>query len=180
MLGSHGLFTWGDSAYESYVNTLEVIEKCADYLEQNYGKRRPVFGGMSLKSLPKEDRLKQAATLAPILRGLCSSERRMIGHFTDDERVLEFTNSHDLAKLAPMGTSCPDHFLRTKISPLVLNLATEEDLSDAKATKEKLLPAFEAYRKMYSDYYYTCRHEDSPAIGYVYFRQRQTDRTRSR
>ena len=164
MLGSHGLFTWGDTAYESYVNTLEVIEKCADYLEQNYGKRRPVFGGMSLKSLPKEDRLKQAATLAPILRGLCSSERRMIGHFTDDERVLEFTNSHDLTKLAPMGTSCPDHFLRTKISPLVLNLATEEDLSDAKATKEKLLPAFEAYRKMYSDYYYTYRHEDSPAI----------------
>lgn len=164
MLGSHGLFTWGDTAYESYVSTLEVIEKCAEYLEQNYGKRRPVFGGMNIKSLPKEDRLKQAAALAPTLRGLCSSHTSMIGHFTDDERVLEFTNSHDLARLAPMGTSCPDHFLRTKISPLVLNLATDENLSDAKATKEKLLPAFEAYRKMYSDYYYTCRHENSPAI----------------
>lgn len=164
MLGSHGLFTWGDTAYESYVNTLEVIEKCAEYLEQNYGKKRPVFGGMNMKSLPKEDRLKQAATLAPTLRGLCSSKTRMVGHFTDDERVLEFTNSHDLAKLAPMGTSCPDHFLRTKISPLVLNLATDENLSDAKAIKEKLLPAFEEYRKMYSDYYFTCRHENSPAI----------------
>jgi len=164
MLGSHGLFTWGDTAYESYVNTLEVIEKCAEYLEQNYGKKRPVFGGMNIKSLPKEDRLKQAATLAPTLRGLCSSKTRMVGHFTDDERVLEFTNSHDLAKLAPMGTSCPDHFLRTKISPLVLNLATDENLSDAKAIKEKLLPAFEEYRKMYSDYYFTCRHENSPAI----------------
>ncbi len=164
MLGSHGLFTWGDTAYESYVNTLEVIEKCAEYLEQNYGKKRPVFGGMNIKSLPKEDRLKQAATLAPTLRGLCSGKTRMVGHFTDDERVLEFTNSHDLAKLAPMGTSCPDHFLRTKISPLVLNLATDENLSDAKSTKEKLLPAFETYRKMYADYYNNCKHANSPAI----------------
>lgn len=164
MLGSHGLFTWGDTAYESYVNTLEVIEKCAEFLEQNYGKKRPVFGGMNIKSLPKEDRLKQAAALAPTLRGLCSSKTRMVGHFTDDERVLEFTNSHDLAKLAPMGTSCPDHFLRTKISPLVLNLATDENLSDANATKTKLLPAFEAYRKMYADYYNTCKHANSPAI----------------
>jgi len=164
MLGSHGLFTWGDTAYESYVNTLEVIEKCATYLEQNYGKRRAVFGGMNIKSLPKEDRLKQAAALASVLRGLCSSHTRMIGHFTDDERVLEFANSHDLAKLAPLGTSCPDHFLRTKISPLVLNLAADENLSDVKATKEKLLPAFEAYRKMYSDYYHTCKHPNSPAI----------------
>jgi rhamnulose-1-phosphate aldolase/alcohol dehydrogenase len=164
MLGSHGLFTWGDTAYESYVNTLEVIETCAEYLEQNYGKRRPVFGGMNIKSLLKEDRLKQAATLAPILRGLCSSHTRMIGHFTDDERVLEFTNSHDLARLAPLGTSCPDHFLRTKISPLVLNLATEEDLSNTKATKEKLLPVFEAYRKMYAEYYNSCKHPNSPAM----------------
>lgn len=164
MLGSHGLFTWGNTAYESYVNTLEVIETCAEYLEQNYGKKRPVFGGMVIKSLPKEERQKQAATLAPILRGLCSSHTRMIGHFTDDERVLEFTNSHDLARLAPMGTSCPDHFLRTKISPLVLNLATDEDLSSAKTTKEKLLPAFEAYRKMYAEYYNSCKHPNSPAM----------------
>ena len=164
MLGSHGLFTWGDTAYESYINTLEVIETCAEYLEQNYGKKRKVFGGQILKSLAKEDRLKQAVTLAPTLRGLCSSQNRMIGHFTDDDRVLEFTNSADLTKLAPMGTSCPDHFLRTKISPLVLSLAPDENLSDAKAIKEKLIPAFEAYRKMYSDYYNACKHPNSPAI----------------
>lgn len=164
MLGSHGLFTWGDTAYESYINTLEVIEKCAEYLEQNYGKKRAVFGGATIKSLAKEERLKQAALLAPTLRGLCSSNNRMIGHFTDDDRVLEFTNSKDLSKLAPMGTSCPDHFLRTKISPLVLTLAPGENLIDAKAVKEKLLPAFEAYRKMYADYYNTCKHTNSPAI----------------
>lgn len=164
MLGSHGLFTWGDTAYESYINTLEVIETCAEYLEQNYGKKRKVFGGQILKSLAKEDRLKQAATLAPTLRGLCSSKNRMIGHFTDDDRVLEFTNSADLAKLAPMGTSCPDHFLRTKISPLVLSLTPDENLSNSKAIKEKLIPAFEAYRKMYADYYNACKHPNSPAI----------------
>ena len=164
MLGSHGLFTWGDTAYESYMNTLEVIERCAEYLEDNYGKKGPVFGGQKIQSLPKEERLKQAAALAPVLRGFCSSHTKMIGHFTDDDRALEFMNSNDLARLAPLGTSCPDHFLRTKISPLVLPLAPNEDLSNAAALKEKLLPEFEAYRKMYADYYNTCKHPNSPAM----------------
>lgn len=164
MLGSHGLFTWGDTAYESYVNTLEVIERCAEYLEENYGKKGPIFGGARLESLAPEDRLKQAAALAPVLRGFCSNQQPMIGHFTDDDRVLQFINSNDLDRLAPMGTSCPDHFLRTKISPLVLELAPDEDLSDAKAVKAKLTPAIEAYRAMYEDYYTTCKHPNSPAI----------------
>jgi rhamnulose-1-phosphate aldolase/alcohol dehydrogenase len=164
MLGSHGLFTWGDTAYESYINTLEVIERCAQYLEDNYGKKRPVFGGQKITSLPKEERIKKAASLAPVLRGFCSSQVKMIGHFTDDDRVLQFTNSNDLERLAPLGTSCPDHFLRTKISPLVLNLQPAEDISDVKAVKEKLQPLFEAYRKMYAEYYDTCKHANSPAI----------------
>ncbi|MEO5593648.1 MAG: bifunctional aldolase/short-chain dehydrogenase [Chitinophagaceae bacterium] len=164
MLGSHGLFTWGDTAYESYINTLEVIERCAEYLEDNYGKKGPVFGGQQLQSLSKEDRLKQAAALAPILRGFCSSKQNMIGHFTDDDRVLEFINSKDLNRLAPMGTSCPDHFLRTKISPLVLQLGAADELGDTKAIKEKLAPAFVAYRKMYAEYYNTCKHSNSPSI----------------
>jgi len=173
MLGSHGLFTWGDTAYESYINTLEVIERCAQYLEDNYGKKGPIFGGEKIKSLAKEERLNRASALAPILRGLCSSSYPknspsgvggMIGHFTDDERVLQYINSNDLAKLAPMGTSCPDHFLRTKISPLVLNLSPQEDVSDTAAIKEKLSPQFDEYRKMYADYYNTCKHANSPAI----------------
>lgn len=164
MLGSHGLFTWGDTAYESYVNTLEVVEKCAAYLEENYGKRKPVFGGERIKSLEKSQRREQAAALAPVLRGFCSSQNRMIGHFTDDDRVLEFINSKDLDKLAPMGTSCPDHFLRTKISPLVLALKPDEDLSDTKSLKAKILPAFEGYRSMYQEYYEKCKHPNSPAI----------------
>jgi len=164
MLGSHGLFTWGDTAYESYVNTLEVIERCAEYLEENYGKKAPVFGGQKIESLDEAGRKKQAAAIAPILRGFCSSQKHMVGHFTDDARVLEFINSNDLGRLAPLGTSCPDHFLRTKISPLVLDLTPGEDLSDVKALQERLTPAFEAYRQMYTDYYNTCKHDNSPAI----------------
>lgn len=164
MLGSHGLFTWGDTAYESYINTLEVIEKCAEYLESNYGKKGPVFGGQKISSLEEADRLSQAAKLAPILRGFCSSYRTMVGHFSDDARVLEFINSNDLHKLAPLGTSCPDHFLRTKISPLVLDLAASEDLTDTKGIKERLSPAFESYRQLYTDYYETCKHDNSPAM----------------
>lgn len=164
MLGSHGLFTWGDTAYESYVNTLEVIEKCAEYIEQNLGKKGPVFGGEKVQSLSKEDRLKKASAIAPVLRGFCSSSQKMIGHFTDDSRVMQFINSHDLDRLAPLGTSCPDHFLRTKISPLVLNLSTSEDLSDVASVKQKLEPLFEDYRKMYADYYETCKHPNSPAM----------------
>ena len=164
MLGSHGLFTWGDTAYESYVNTLEVIEKCAEYIHTSIAKKSTAFAGEKIKSATPEQRQNQAAALAPIVRGFCSSTTKMIGHFTDDDRVLEFINSNDLARLAPLGTSCPDHFLRTKISPLVLNLNATDDLSDTKAVKEKLAPLFEAYRKMYEEYYTTCKHANSPAM----------------
>ncbi|MCO5236099.1 MAG: bifunctional aldolase/short-chain dehydrogenase [Chitinophagaceae bacterium] len=163
MLGSHGLFTWGDTAYESYINTLEVIEQCAAYIEEKQ-KGKKIFGGARLHSLPKQERLDKAAALAPVLRGFCSSQTKMIGHFTDDDRVLEYINSNDLERLAPMGTSCPDHFLRTKISPLVLDLSPEENLEDVAAIKEKLLPRFESYRTMYREYYEKCKHPNSPAM----------------
>lgn len=164
MLGSHGLFTWGDTAYESYLNTLEVIERCAQYLEDHIGQKGPVFGGARLQSLPAADRLAKAAALAPVLRGYCSSHTSMVGHFTDEERVLEYINSNDLARLAPMGTSCPDHFLRTKISPLVLDISPAEDLQDIKKLREKLAPQFGSYRQLYAHYYESCKHPDSPAM----------------
>jgi rhamnulose-1-phosphate aldolase/alcohol dehydrogenase len=164
MLGSHGLFTWGDTAYECYINSLEVIERSADYIESFLNKSSAVFGGPRLQSLSKDGRLSQAVALAPLLRGLCSSSTKMIGHFSDDERVLEFINSKDLDRLAPMGTSCPDHFLRTKISPLVLELAADEDLSDVVKIKEKIGPSFQAYRAMYQDYYLKHKHGNSPAM----------------
>ena len=164
MLGSHGLFTWGDTAYESYINTLEVIEACAQFLEDNEGKKRPVFGGPAMNELPDAQRKAQASLLAPILRGFCSDKVNMVGHFTDDARVLQFIDSKDLARLAPMGTSCPDHFLRTKISPLVLDIAPDADLSDVEGIKARLQPQYEAYRKMYAEYYDSCKHPNSPAM----------------
>jgi rhamnulose-1-phosphate aldolase/alcohol dehydrogenase len=164
VLGSHGLFTWGDTSYECYMNSLEVIEQASQYIEERLGKDRPVFGGKKIDALAEADRKKQAALLAPILRGLCSSEKRMIGHFTDDERVLEFVGSHDLDKLAPLGTSCPDHFLRTKIQPLVLNLAPDADLNDAEEVKKGLTDSFEEYRQQYKDYYESHKHDNSPAM----------------
>ena len=88
----------------------------------------------------------------------------MVGHFTDDERVLEFINSNDLDRLAPLGTSCPDHFLRTKISPLVLGLEPAASLEDVPAVKAALAPLFDDYRQMYTDYYNTCKHPNSPAM----------------
>jgi len=164
VLGSHGLFTWGDTSFECYMNSLEVIERASEYIEQKNAAKGSVFGGQKIQSLPKEERLDKAAQLMPLLRGLCSSEKRMIGHFSDSDVVLEFINSNDLERLAPLGTSCPDHFLRTKIQPLVLSLATNEDLSDTKAILDKLNPAFVAYRKEYENYYNTCKKHNSPAI----------------
>ena len=163
MLGSHGLFTWGDTAFESYINTLEVIERCARYIDDNTDKAK-VFGGEKITSLAKQERMQKAASIAPVLRGLCSSKNRMVGHFTDDERVMQFINSKDLERLAPMGTSCPDHFLRTKISPLVLNLKPTDDTANADELAKRLEPQFEEYRKMYAEYYESCKHPDSPAI----------------
>jgi rhamnulose-1-phosphate aldolase/alcohol dehydrogenase len=164
MLGGHGLFTWGDTSFECYINSLEVIDKASEFLQENYGKKRPVFGGNKITSLPKEKRQKQAAVLAPVLRGLASSHARMVGHFTDDERVLEFINSKDLDRLAPLGTSCPDHFLRTKIKPLVLNIPADADLSDKQALKTTLEKEFEEYRKYYTKYYNDHKHSNSPAV----------------
>ncbi len=164
MLGSHGLFTWGNTAYECYNNSLEVIERCAEYIEEFVYKSSSVFGGIRIQSLSKDRRLSQVVALAPVLRGLCSSYTKMIGHFSDDERVLQFVNSNDLNRLAPMGTSCPDHFLRTKISPLVLALEPDEDLTDLKALKTKLESQFKSYRDMYQEYYLNCKRANSPAM----------------
>jgi len=164
VLGSHGVFTWGETSYESYINSLEVIEAASQYIEDQIAKNGSVFGGQKINSLFSDQRKDRAAQLAPLLRGLCSSENAMIGHFTDDDKVLEYINSNDLERLAPMGTSCPDHFLRTKIKPLILNLVPDEDLSDDQKILDKISNSFEQYRKDYQDYYNACKHFNSPAI----------------
>ena len=164
VLGSHGLFTWGETSYECYVNSLEVIEMASEYITKKIEEKGSVFGGQKIESLPKQKRLDKAAELMPVLRGLCSSENRMIGHFSDSDVVMDYINSNDLERLAPMGTSCPDHFLRTKIQPLVLPLDRDDDISEIDTVLAKIQPAFDAFREDYAAYYHSCKKDNSPAL----------------
>ncbi len=164
ILGSHGLFTWGDTSYACYQNSLEVIEMASHYIEKKVKEKGPVFGGEKVKPLAPDVRRSQAAQLMPLLRGLASSADRMVGHFTDSATVLAYVDSYDLERLAPLGTSCPDHFLRTKIQPLVLDLPPQEDLSEVATVLEKLRPAFAGYRREYQAYYDEHKRPDSPAV----------------
>lgn len=164
ILESHGLFTWGETSYDCYVNSLNTIEKAAAYIAQKTGKNRPVFGGENPRYIHSTVNEKVAATLAPILRGLCSQNQRMVGHFTADPRVMEFVNSNDLKILGPMGTSCPDHFLRTKIQPLIVEINDPADLNNDAELIESLAPIFEQYRNEYTLYYSQYANDQSPKI----------------
>jgi rhamnulose-1-phosphate aldolase/alcohol dehydrogenase len=157
VLGGHGLFTWHDDAKTCYQLTLRIIQKAADWLEAK--ARKPAFEGEKVKSLPAEQRAAVAASLMPAIRGRIGRDQAKAGHFTDAPEVLEFVNSKALDRLAPLGTSCPDHFLRTKIRPLIVPFS-----GDADAAIAALDGLIEAYRKDYAAYYERCKHPDSPAM----------------
>ena len=160
ILEGHGLFTWGDTAKSCYEITLQMIRLAEQWLAENV--KQPVFGGAKTITLPAEERAALAAKLMPALRGRISAGERKLGDFNDSAAVLEFVASNDLAKLAALGTSCPDHFLRTKIRPLVL------DFDPAKPDVDALLAgldqALEDYRADYTAYYERCKRPTSPAI----------------
>lgn len=164
VLGSHGLFTWGQTSLECYLNSLDVIEQASSYITEKIKKNGLVFGGEKRSALEPKKRKQKAADLMPLLRSLCSSEQAMIGHFSDAPEVLEFVNSNDLEHLAPMGTSCPDHFLRTKIKPLILPLNADIEITDQEELKKQIEAEFEAYRKDYKAYYNQCKKDNSPAL----------------
>ncbi|WBU60592.1 bifunctional rhamnulose-1-phosphate aldolase/short-chain dehydrogenase [Paracoccus albus] len=161
VLESHGLFTWGDTAEECYQSTLDVINKAAAWLEAKT-EGKPVFGGEKLPALPADERREIAAKLMPVIRGLISKDRHKVGHFDDQQAVLEFVGSNMLDDLAPLGTSCPDHFLRTKIRPLVIDFDPANP--DLDATIASLPDAVASYREDYAAYYDRCKHPDSPAL----------------
>ncbi len=161
VLESHGLFTWADDAKDCYQTTLEVINTAADWLaERSAGK--PAFGGAARPTLDADQRREVAAQLMPVIRGLISKDRHKVGHFDDSAEVLAFVGSVMLDTLAPMGTSCPDHFLRTKIAPLAV--AFDPATPDLAATLASLPAAVDAYRADYAAYYDRCKHPDSPAL----------------
>lgn len=159
VLESHGLFTWDNDAKACYELTLAIINKAIEWFTaQTEGKT--IFGGAVAKSLPVAERRAIAARLMPEIRGRIGREERKLGHFDDQDPVLEFVNSKDLKPLGALGTSCPDHFLRTKIRPLILDLDTAHP--DVDALMAGLDEALEAYRADYTRYYEACRHDNSP------------------
>lgn len=161
VLESHGLFTWADDAKDCYLTTLDVINTAAAWLESKTAGK-PAFGGQVRPTLAAEERRSVAARLMPAIRGMISKDRHKVGHFDDSPAVLEFLGSAMLDTLAPMGTSCPDHFLRTKIAPLVV--AFDPAKPDVDATLASLAPAVAAYRADYAAYHDRCKHPDSPAL----------------
>ena len=165
MMGQHGFISWADYEKGCYTYTLDCIEKAAAYIEASYaakGGDAAAFGGAKYASLTPAQRASTLAAILPWLRGQVSKEKRFIGTVQDDEKILRFVNSQDAARLAELGTSCPDHFLRTKIKPLYVDWNPQSE--DAAALKKKLAAGLDAYRKDYAAYYAKCKHANSPAM----------------
>jgi rhamnulose-1-phosphate aldolase/alcohol dehydrogenase len=157
ILGGHGITAWGATSAESEANSREIIETAAAYL-RGHGRPAP-FGAAIHQPLPV--RRERAAALFPVLRGLASTDRPQVGHFTDSDVVLDFVNSERMPELAALGTSCPDHFLRTKVKPLVVDTAPDAPLDEVVARVKEL---HAAYRDDYRAYYERHATPDSPAM----------------
>ncbi len=161
VLESHGLFTWADDAKECYELTIAIIQKAMDWFADKTAGQ-DAFGGAIHESLAPETRRAVAARLMPAIRGFVSGNQHMVGHFEDSDTVLEFVNARDMEPLAALGTSCPDHFLRTKIRPLVV--AFDPAKSNLDEVMDGLADQIAAYREDYAAYYERCKRDDSPAI----------------
>ena len=161
LLEAHGLFTWANDQRACYETTLDIINRATLWLAER-SRGRGSFGGALATPLDGGQRQAVAAAVLPRLRGLISAERPKIGHFDDGAAVLEFVGSRDFAALAALGTSCPDHFLRTKIRPLVLPFDPARETADDLIAR--LPAAVAAYRVEYAAYYERCRRPDSPAM----------------
>jgi rhamnulose-1-phosphate aldolase/alcohol dehydrogenase len=165
MMGQHGFISWADDDKQCYTDTLDFIEAASAYIEAKYeakGGDAAAFGGAKYRTLDDEKRAATFAAILPWLRGHVSTEKRFIGTVQDDEKILRFVNSNDAQRLAELGTSCPDHFLRTKIKPLYVDWNPQTD--SLAALKRKLTDGLEQYRKDYAAYYAKFRHANSPAM----------------
>ncbi len=160
VLGGHGLFTWAETSKACYEMTLRIIQKAADWLSAN--EKSPSFGGAKVTALDAAARAEIADRLLPAIRGKISAHERKVGHFTDAPAVLDFVNSNAMAALAPLGTSCPDHFLRTKICPLVVPFDPASNNIDAVMAQLDTLVS--DYAAGYAAYYARCKRANSPAI----------------
>jgi rhamnulose-1-phosphate aldolase/alcohol dehydrogenase len=161
ILGQHGLINWADDDKECYELSLSLIERAAQFIAAK-DKGSNTFGGQKYPQLTESEREEFLAALVPWLRGQISQQKRFIGTIQTDEQILRFVNSQDAERLAALGTSCPDHFLRTKIKPLYVNW--DANSRDGKALRSLLTEGVERYRSDYRTYYESCKRPDSPAI----------------
>ena len=161
ILGAHGLINWADDDKECYELSLMLIEKAARYLDA-HDKGDQTFGGAKFKSLSDSEQESVLLDILPRLRGMVSQQNRFIGTVQADDAILTFVNSHDAPRLAELGTSCPDHFLRTKIKPLYVDWNPQAE--DTTALLSKLETGIERYRADYAAYYNACKHSNSPAM----------------
>ncbi len=159
VLGGHGLFTWGQTQRESYLNTITIVDQLGQFVLEHGAKKGTSFGGVKHDS--HDERQQIALRMMPVLRGRVSAKQRVIGSFTDAADVLAFVNSHSAEKLAHLGTSCPDHFIRTKIRPLFV---AWNPLSEEAELEGKVDEALLVYRKEYAEYYAAHALPDSPAM----------------
>jgi NAD(P)-dependent dehydrogenase (short-subunit alcohol dehydrogenase family) len=159
LLGGHGLFTWGETQRESYLNTITIVDQLGQFIADHAAKKGTRFGGSKHSSHAERESI--AVRLMPVLRGRVSAKQRVIGSFTDAPDVLGFVNSHSASQLARLGTSCPDHFIRTKIRPLFIDWDPTSPVAELEASLER---ALETYRAEYADYYSAHALPDSPAM----------------
>ncbi|GAA3468651.1 bifunctional aldolase/short-chain dehydrogenase [Nonomuraea roseola] len=159
VLGGHGITAWGETSQECQANSLEIIRTAARYIEE-HGRPEP-FGPVIHRPLEEAARRERAAALFPLVRGLCSTDARQVGHYTDSPEVLDFLSRAEHPRLAALGTSCPDHFLRTKVAPLVVDLPPEASLEEV---TERLRVLHTAYRAEYAAYYERHAVDTSPAM----------------
>ncbi len=165
MMGQHGFISWADDEKDCYTLTLEMIDKAAAYIDAKYqakGGDRTAFGGLKYQTLEQNARHSTLAAILPWLRGQVSVKRRFVGTIQEDATIMRFVNSHDAARLAELGTSCPDHFLRTKIKPLYVDWNPQTETTAS--LKAKLTLGLDNYRQDYASYYDTCKRPNSPAM----------------
>jgi rhamnulose-1-phosphate aldolase/alcohol dehydrogenase len=161
LLGHHGMSSWSDDDKSCYETALEIIDRAARYIEE-HDRGEQTFGGQKYQSLPDEDRRRLQAEIIPRLRGQISVYKRFVATVQDDEKMLRFVNSHDGPRLAALGTSCPDHFLRTKIKPLFVSW--DPSMGDVEGLAGAIADGLVQYRQDYQAYYEKCRRPDSPAM----------------
>ena len=160
ILGGHGLFTWGMTHRECYLNSVRTIDQMGEFIQAHQAKKGPVFGGA--RNAPAQDRKKIAAEILPALRGALSSNWRVIAHYTDDEDALTFANSKWSKQLSALGTSCPDHFLRTRVCPWFVAWDPEKD--EVETLKTRIQKDVAEYREAYTKYYEEWATTDSPKL----------------